>query len=213
MKAFKTVVTTLVVAIILGIAGLGIYAWSGAYNIGADVPHWPVTYDVLAWFRNRAIANHDASVQVPADLESPARVQLGAEHYSEMCTGCHLKPGESGDEMRKGLYPTPPDFSRMKHPVDPQMAFWIIKHGIKLTAMPAWGKTHSDRKIWAMVAFVRKLPGMTPAQYKAYTAHDHGESDHAEGDHAAPASAGSAATPAPASTAVSPASSDTVSRN
>ncbi len=205
MKNLRVVIATLVVAIIVSVAGVGIWAWSGTYTIGADVPHWPVTYDFLAWFRNRAIAHHDASVKVPADLESTARVQLGAQHYSEMCTGCHLKPGKSGDEMRKGLYPTPPDFSRMQHPVDPQMAFWIIKHGIKLTAMPAWGKTHSDDKIWAMVAFVRKLPGMTPAQYKAYTAHDHGD-----GDHDAPVSAASAGMPAPASTAGSPASADTV---
>lgn len=86
-------------------------------------------------------------MEAPADLESPARVQLGAQHYSEICTGYHLKPSKSGDEMREGLYPKPPDLSRMKQPVDPQMAFWIIKHGVKLTAMPAWGKSHSEQKL------------------------------------------------------------------
>ena len=55
----------------------------------------------------------------------------------------------------------------MQH--DPAETFWIIKHGIKMTAMPAWGKTHDDRLIWDMVAFVRKLPGLSPAQYQAIT--------------------------------------------
>jgi mono/diheme cytochrome c family protein len=204
MKRLNTVVATLVAVILLSAAGLGVYAWSGAYAIGADVPHWPITYDVLAYFRDRAIARHDASVEVPADLESPARLQLGAEHYAEMCTGCHLEPGESGDEIREGLYPTPPDFSRMKHPIDPRRAYWVIKHGIKFTAMPAWGRSHSDDKIWAMVAFVRKLPGMTPAQYKAYTARHRGDDDH-------DAVKGDAGTPAPASTTATPAGNATVS--
>ena len=44
-------------------------------------------------------------------------------------------------------------------------AFWIIKHGIKMSAMPAWGKTLDDAAIWDLVAFVRKLPEMTPETY------------------------------------------------
>src|SRR3546814_5441303 len=52
----------------------------------------------------------------------------------------------------------------------PAQQFWIIKHGIKMTAMPAWGKTHPDPLIWDMVAFVRKLPGMSPTEYKQLVA-------------------------------------------
>jgi mono/diheme cytochrome c family protein len=37
-----------------------------------------------------------------------------------------------------------------------------------MTGMPAFGKTHKDDKIWAIVAFLEKLPGMTKEQYKAY---------------------------------------------
>ena len=35
-----------------------------------------------------------------------------------------------------------------------------------MTGMPAWGPTHSDEKIWTMVAFLEKLPHMTAEQYK-----------------------------------------------
>jgi mono/diheme cytochrome c family protein len=42
----------------------------------------------------------------------------------------------------------------------------VVKHGIKMTGMPAWGVTHDDALLWDVVAFVRKLPELTPEQYK-----------------------------------------------
>jgi hypothetical protein len=45
--------------------------------------------------------------------------------------------------------------------------FWTIKHGIKMSAIPAWGKSHDDEAIWNMVAFVRKAPGMSAPDYRA----------------------------------------------
>jgi mono/diheme cytochrome c family protein len=75
-----------------------------------------------------------------------------------------LKPGMKDSEIRPGLYPQPPNLSQVR--VDPKVAFWAIKHGIKMSAMPAWGASHDDPTIWSMVAFLQKLPGMTPQQYE-----------------------------------------------
>jgi hypothetical protein len=47
-----------------------------------------------------------------------------------------------------------------------QRAFWIVKHGVKMSAMPAWGKTLDDEAIWDVVAFVRTMPDMTPETYQ-----------------------------------------------
>ena len=109
-------------------------------------------------------------------LDNPALIAEGAENYAEMCTGCHLAPGMQDTEIRKGLYPQPPNLA-LDGVDNPAEAFWIIKHGIKMTAMPAWGATHDDAKIWAMVAFLGKLPAMSPAEYGNLTAgadaHDH----------------------------------------
>ena len=69
-------------------------------------------------------------------------------------------------EISQGLYPRAPELSR-GDPLTPAQQFWVIKHGIKATGMPAWGPTHDDTKIWDMVAFVRKLPTLSPDQYKA----------------------------------------------
>ncbi|HEY2426011.1 MAG TPA: cytochrome c, partial [Pseudolabrys sp.] len=69
----------------------------------------------------------------------------------------------------------------------PARAFWAIKHGIKLTAMPAWGTTHDNTAIWNIVAFLQKLPDLTPEQYTSLTAaaeHDHEGHEHSH-EHAA----------------------------
>lgn len=167
MKTVKTIVSIIVLAII----ATSVFVWSGFYNIGADAPHWSVTYSVLTVARNRSITVHASGIEVP-DLDDPQLVAMGAGHYSEMCTGCHLAPGMDSSELREGLYPRPPVLykSGIK---DPAKAFWIIKHGIKMTAMPAWGASHSDQAIWTIVAFLKKLPELSPAQYKTMTANTH----------------------------------------
>ena len=160
------IVTT---AVLVAIAfGLGVFAWSGLYNIGADDHHWRLTYNVLQTVRDRSIHVRSEDIKVP-NLDDPQLILKGAGQYAAMCTGCHLKPGVENSELRKGMYPQPPNLSKVQ--VDPRDAFWVIKHGVKMSAMPAWGMAgHDDLTIWSMVAFVEKLPGMTPAQYKAIVA-------------------------------------------
>jgi mono/diheme cytochrome c family protein len=160
----RHIVTTGVVLGVLAI-GAGIFIWSGLYNIGADEPHWMPTRVVIDNLREQSITARMADAQVP-NLADPKAIAAGAANYSAMCTGCHLAPGVTDTEIRQGLYPMPPDLTKVGAE-DAKRTFWIIKHGIKMSAMPAWGKTHSDEQIWDMVAFIRKLPGMTPGQYAA----------------------------------------------
>lgn len=166
-----------VVSLLLLAAGIGIA--SGAYDIGADAPHWSITQRAIELLRDRSIAQHAQSIAVP-DLSDPKRLAEGAEHYAAMCTGCHLAPGQSDSELRRGLYPMPPNLSQAGT-LDPAQAFWVIKHGVKLTAMPAWGKSHDDAAIWNLVAFVRQLPRMTPEQYQQATANAGAHAHHHHG--------------------------------
>jgi mono/diheme cytochrome c family protein len=136
------VLKSLIVLVVLIVIGVGIWIWSGTYNIGADSPHWAITSKLINVLRERSIDPRAAQVTVP-NLDDPALVKLGAEHYQEMCTGCHLAPGLGDSELRDGLYPQPPNLTHFAP--RPAEGFWIIKHGIKLTAMPAWGKTHDDQ--------------------------------------------------------------------
>jgi hypothetical protein len=99
-----------------------------------------------------------------------------------MCEGCHLAPGVGDNELRQGLYPKPPDLTRPRER-GPAATFWIIKHGLKMSAMPAWGVTHDDRSIWGLVAFLQQLPSMDPTEYRNLTgsAEARGSTEAAEG--------------------------------
>jgi mono/diheme cytochrome c family protein len=145
------------------IAGGAVFVYSGIYNIGADDHHTKPVFSVMQTLRERSIHARSEHINVP-NLEDPQLILKGAGQYAAMCTQCHLKPGMKDSEIRPGLYPQPPNLSQVR--VEPKEAFWIIKHGIKMSAMPAWGGSHDDPTIWSMVAFLQKLPGMTPAQYK-----------------------------------------------
>jgi mono/diheme cytochrome c family protein len=153
-------------AALLVAAFAGVFIFAGVYNIGADAPHYRPVYMALEQLRDRAINHHARNIVVPADLNSPTRVSTGAGLYTEMCTGCHLGPGLEKTEMSQGLYPQAPELARGQDQTAAEQ-FWTIKHGVKLSAMPAWGKTHDDQLIWDMVAFVRAMRGMSPEQYKA----------------------------------------------
>jgi hypothetical protein len=160
----STAFVTLILLIIAGFTGIFIYA--GVYNIGADAPHSRFVYMTLDQLRERAIAHHARGVVPPPDLNSPKRIAAGAGLYAKMCTGCHLGPGLEKSEMSQGLYPPAPELALPSNRSAAQR-FWIIKHGVKLSAMPAWGKTHDDQLIWDMVAFIGTLPKLSPEQYKA----------------------------------------------
>ena len=153
------------------------FVYFGFYNIAADAPHTPAVHALLDSLRDRSIAVRARGIAPPADLNSPGRIAAGAGLYSEMCSSCHLGPGVERSELSQGLYPQAPELTRAGN-LSAAEQFWIIKHGVKLSAMPAWGKTHPDPLIWDMVAFVRHLPGMSPAEYKRLAAsapEDHDE--------------------------------------
>jgi mono/diheme cytochrome c family protein len=144
-------------------AAVGIYA--GLYNIAADVPHTQPVYWLFEVVRDRSIAAGARGVVVPNDLNDPNRISKGAGQYADMCSGCHLAPGMKRTEISRGLYPRAPELRR-KTDLTPAEQFWIVKHGVKMTGMPAWGVTHEDQLLWDVVAFVRKLPELTPDRYE-----------------------------------------------
>ena len=153
------------VAALIGSALAGIVVYVGAYDIGADSPHTRPVYWLIEQLRDRSIAVRARNVGVPANLADAKRLQSGAGLYTEMCSGCHLGPGLERTEISQGLYPRAPELGRGVN-LTPEQEFWVIKHGVKLTGMAAWGPTHNDTLIWDMVAFLRKLPSLSPAQYQ-----------------------------------------------
>jgi hypothetical protein len=157
------------VAATLAVFALGatVFVGSGVYDIGADDHHTKLTLSLIESLRDRSIDVRSRSLELRY-VDAPERISAGAKRYDSLCAGCHLAPGEAKSLVRVGLYPHPPNLAQ-EEISDGRRAFWIVKHGIKMSAMPAWGKTLDDAAIWDILSFIRKMPDMSADQYRQLT--------------------------------------------
>ncbi len=189
----RTAIASILIAGLVVILGGLAFLYSGFYDVGATAPHWAVTRWVLETARMRSIKVHAAGIEAPPGLDYPATILIGVEHFAAHCAVCHGAPGVPKGDIATGLNPQPPDLAHAStHYTAPEL-FWILKHGIKMTGMPAW-RDHSDEELWATVAFLQKLPGITEQDYAklvmATMAHDaphHHDGGGAEPGQTAPA--------------------------
>ena len=158
------ILASLLIAMLVLVIGVSALIYAGLYDVAATEPHWPVTTWLLETARTRSVKVHSAGIQVPLGLDDPAKVLLGVDHYAAHCAVCHGAPGVPKGAIAQGLYPRPPDLAKTAPLYSPADLFWIVKHGIKMTGMPGWSD-HSDDELWATVAFLEKLPGMSEQDY------------------------------------------------
>jgi mono/diheme cytochrome c family protein len=191
-------VGTLAVLVLLAALGAALYVFSGAYSVAAVPIEHGFLEENLARISDKSVARHAAGIPVPP-LSDPATIRLGAAHFRDMCVGCHGAPGIQPTEIGQGLNPHPPNLVHSAGDMAPNEMYWIIKNGIKMTGMPAFGPTHEERELWAMVAFIEQLPKMSPEAYRAAMAAAGPSEEHEE---AAPAPSGpppaAGSAPAPA---------------
>lgn len=174
MKTIATVIKTLLAVVILAALSLFAFVWSGRYPVAAGSGHSAPVAWLLKTTRERSVAVRSSDLIVPADLDSSERIAAGAAHYDAMCAGCHGKPGR---EPADSFDPPPPALYRQR--VEPRKAFWTIKHGLKMTAMPSH-LDHSDKENWDTVAFVQALPDMDAERYRRLT--DEATHEHEDGE-------------------------------
>ena len=177
------IIGTLILLVIIVIAISLIFIYSGVYNVAATKPHTKPVEWMLNLALAKSVSRHAKGIEVPP-LSDDSMVETGFIHYKEMCITCHGAPGISLSEIGKGLNPEPPDLVEELEEGEwsTEQLFWITKYGIKMTGMPAFGPTHSDEEIWAIVAFLKRLPDLSPEEYRAMDEatkdkqHEHGHS-------------------------------------
>lgn len=177
MKFILTVLIALLFLVLIALA----YAWSGLYNIAATKPHWNLTKSYIELLQERSIAMHSDDVRVPI-LENPELREAAISHYHQMCRLCHGAPAYPAEAFTRHLYPTPPAMTdgHVQNNLSTTEIYWIVKHGIKMTAMPAFGPTHPEEALWGLVALVSEIPRMDPMQYRQHVepdgaGHGHGQ--------------------------------------
>lgn len=138
---------------------------SGFYNLAATTPHPQTWANFLHFTFRRSVAFHSSDLKPPADLNSPNRVALGAAYYANVCANCHGTPGLGQNPIALAMTPRPPYLPAQIASDDDKAIFWILKHGVKYSAMPGWPTQARDDEIWSMVGFVKTLPKL---QYDVY---------------------------------------------
>lgn len=161
----KLIAILLVLFILVG-AGILAVAYSGVYDVGTGNHDNSLMNWVMDAAMVHSVKRHARGISAPP-LSDSALIEMGAHHYGEMCVGCHGAPGVAHAEIAEGFWPEAPDLAKTAGAWTPAQLYWIIKNGLKFTGMPAWGPSHSEKELWAMTAFVQKLPSLTPAEYKA----------------------------------------------
>jgi cytochrome c553 len=154
-----------VLLLVAMIAGL-LTAWSGLYGIAASRGHWPGFERLLSFGMRSSVRTHALGIDVPA-LDDPERLRRGAAHYQQACAPCHGSPAGASMLVARSMLPEPSNLNVVVPTWRSNELFWIVKHGLKYTGMPAWPTQRRDDEVWDTVAFLRELPGMDVDRYRA----------------------------------------------
>jgi len=152
------------VAVLLAVGGF-VAAASGIVPIKASSGHWAITTWFLQFAKRRSVATHTVGLKTPP-LNNPDLVLQGAGHYETGCRPCHGSPDLSRPNIPQQMLPQPPDLIPAVATWEPDELFYIVKHGVKFTGMPAWPAQQRDDEVWAMVAFLLKLPQLDAKSYR-----------------------------------------------
>lgn len=160
------------IVIIFLVAGIAIFIWSGFYNVAATREHFAITTWILEKLRRQSVETRSYFVEAPPPLDDPDRIHLGAAHFEGGCAPCHGRPGDPVDAIVSGMLPPPPPLAGAVAHQTPEEVFWIVKHGLKYTGMPAWPAQGRNDEVWALTAFLKQLPGGTAADYQQLSGRD-----------------------------------------
>lgn len=151
------------VLVVVGVLG-GLIAASGIVPIKASSRHWLVTVWLLEFSKRRSVSTHTLGVSVPELTDQDAF--KAAAHYEIACRACHGSPGSPQPTIAFHMTPRPPNLAESVPKYDPEELFYIVKHGIKFTGMPAWPTQLRDDEVWAMTAFLRRYPDLDQPLYE-----------------------------------------------
>ena len=154
------------VFIVVLVAGGFLLAWSGFYSVAASRGHWPGFDLILEFGMRNSVRTHALGIDTPA-LGDPALTERGAGHFQGGCLPCHGAPGHASNPIERAMLPQPPNLGAAAVAWTPNELFWIVKHGLKYTGMPAWAAQERDDEVWAIVAFLQRLPQLNKDQYRA----------------------------------------------
>ena len=151
--------------IVCALAAMAGFFYAGVYDISATDQHLAPTYWLLDTAMRRSVRARAANIEVP-DLRPPELRQRGLALYRQHCVQCHGAPGVAPEPFALGMAPAPANLAYTAREWPAADLYWSVKEGIKMTGMPAWKYRMSEADLWAVVAFLQELPGLSPEEYR-----------------------------------------------
>ncbi|RZI97077.1 MAG: c-type cytochrome [Variovorax sp.] len=159
--------------------------FGGLYNVASTEQHTQIVYSVLERAMRQSVRLRARDIEAPK-LDDEARVVRGATVFRDKCVQCHGAPGVAQSDIGKSMQPVPGPLVDAAQRWRPRELYWLTRHGIKMSGMPAWEFHLSDEELWSVVAFIGRLPQLSPQQYSQIVAL---QAPAAEPDRPSPASA------------------------
>ena len=177
MQIIKLFAIAVIIVVIIVVG----YVYSGLYDVSATSPHSGLANWVMSTTMHASVDRRAKEIDVP-NLDDEALQLAGINDFDAMCAACHGAPGRDPQAMGQGLNPPAPDLTESAAHRTVAELFWVTKHGIKMTGMPAWGASHDDEDLWPVVAFMTVLPKLSADAYQSMLASAAGSGHHAADD-------------------------------
>ena len=134
----------------------------GLAPVAADQPPSTLEARILGVALRKAVLQRTSGEPEPPP-PSNEDLASGGEIYKEMCSRCHGEPGAVSSPLGSSFYPPAPLLPGHGSEWSERELFWIIKHGIRNTAMPAWAALLADDDIRQVAALVKRFDAVPVA--------------------------------------------------
>ena len=165
MRTAQLVLLTLLTLACIALAAAVAVVGGGLYNVAASQQHWQPVYSLMETAMRQSVRLRARGIEPPVPLDDPRLLVRGAACFRDKCVQCHGAPGVAQESIGKSMQPLPGPLVDAVHRWKPRELYWVTRHGIRMSGMPAWQFHLADEDLWAVVAFLEKLPAMSPAQY------------------------------------------------
>lgn len=159
-----------VVSIAAAIAGAYFCVTSGALPAGQDVKPGALERWAAKKSLRATIAREARGLKSPLP-STDDNLAAGIALYVAHCQICHGGPAGAPSAVARGLTPDAPQLAKHGVEDDPEgMIYWKIAHGIRFTGMPAFRQSLSDREMWQITLFARRMNALPPGARQAWAA-------------------------------------------
>ncbi len=154
----------------LGLAAAGagaVLVLGGFYDVAATRQHWQLTFTLLQTAKLHAVQRRARDLQEPP-LADESMALRGAGCFRDKCVECHGAPGVARGAPGLSMQPLPPALVDAGRHWRARELYWVTRHGIRMSGMPAWEFRLRDEELWELVAFMQLLPELDGARYQEW---------------------------------------------